>query len=85
MKLEPVKKTKLPKYAAAFVTAAASAALLSGCGLIDSVFEDIRRSASGGIFPTVTEEFYRNESSQNGTDAAQTENGTNASSEEVLQ
>jgi hypothetical protein len=33
----------------------------------------------------VTEEFYRNESSQNETDAAQTENDTNTSSEEVPQ
>lgn len=76
MKLEPIKKSKLPKYAAALVTAAASAALLSGCGLIEHVFEEINKSASGGIFPTVTEEFYQTE-----TSAAQTENDT--SSEEV--
>ena len=74
MKLEPIKKTKLPKYAAALAVAAVSASLLTGCGLIEAAFDRINQNMTAGIVPVPTE-------SAEMSEAAQTE----ASAEEVTE
>lgn len=71
MKLEPIKKSKVPKYAAALAAAAVSASLLTGCGLIEEMFERINQNMTAGIVPTHTESFERTETSE--ADTAQTE------------
>lgn len=63
MKLEPIKKAKLPKYAAALAAAAVTASLLTGCGMIDYVFDKVNNAQLEGIVHIETESEVPEESS----------------------
>lgn len=69
MKLEPIKKTKLPKYAAALAAAAVTASLLTGCGMIDYVFDKVNNAQLEGIVHIETESEVPEESSSSEEDS----------------
>ena len=69
MKLEPIKKAKLPKYAAALAAAAVTASMLTGCGLISDFFDQVRDASYGGIVPAQIESEVPEESSSSEEDS----------------
>ena len=69
MKLEPIKKTKLPKYAAALAAAAVTASLLTGGGLISVFCGQGREASYGWIVPAQIESEVPEESSSSEEDS----------------